>query len=182
MDKFKDTLSSFSREEQLDICKQIQPHCLNVTENRLFTGRTVTVREQLLKLLSHFGSSSRLFERIANETFVVEFSMELLDLHVNTNVKINFSNLFHISRSYDGDTEGGGITDIHISDNLHRVPLFRTPQDDNSLSDVNDEELLPFYTRLVTREYAVFDESVNFEDFKRFVAELFLKDFDYMEE
>ncbi len=182
MEKFKDSLASFSREEQLDICKQIQPLCVHVTENKAFSGRTNAVREQLLKLVWRLGPSRALFERITNETFVIDFYMELLDLHVNTHIKINFSNLFSISRSYNGDTEGGGVTDIHISDNSIKVPLFLTPQDDNTITDVNDEGLLLFYTRLVTREHLLFDDSINYEDFRLFVAEAFLRDFDYVQE
>jgi hypothetical protein len=182
VEKFKDSLASFSREEQLDICKQIQPLCVHVTENKAFSGRTNAVREQLLKLVWHLGPSRALFERITNETFVIDFYMELLDLHVNTHIKINFSNLFSVSRSYNGDTEGGGVTDIHISDNSIKVPLFLTPQDDNTITDVNDEGLLLFYTRLVTREHLLFDDSINYEDFRRFVAEAFLRDFDYVQE
>lgn len=141
------------------------------------------------------------FEKIIENTKVLTFDSQRLDFYIKTRVLINFNDMFVVVRSYDGCCEGGGHCDIHIKESCSIktagcVQLFKKNNFENSISDLNEAELLQFYDRLIlssnSNSPAKPDSSgssgsssgssdciVTFEQFKVFVAELFLSDFDY---
>ncbi len=138
----------------------------------------------------------RYFERIIDNTKVLTFDSQRLDFYIKTRVLINFNDMFVVVRAYDGCCEGGGHCDIHIKESCSAkgndsVQLFKKNNFENSLTDLNDEELLHFYDRLILNNNSsnspvrppnsggFSDCIVTFEQFKVFVAELFLSDFDY---
>ncbi len=162
---------------------QLRPVCDNVIDRTsIFYEKTALFKDRLIKVAKVCYSS--VLECIANNIYILNFGYDRQDFHIETNVKINFSNIFCIMRSYDGDCEGGGVFDIHLSDHKGEItPLFNHPDFENSVSDVNDSGLLRVFEQLQSSDNSGvalgLDGSVTYEQFRSFVVELFLSDFDY---
>lgn len=133
------------------------------------------MRTQLLQVATERSSAA--LEAIANNSHVATFSCDLMDFHVLSVVKVNIGNLFLAVRSYDGDSEGGGVVDIHAWHRGEKIPIFAHPGFENSESDANDTGLRRLFDQL--QESGGLAPEVSYDHFRAFVVKLFLVDFDY---